>query len=193
MNSVKKYRENRKTRSFFILLILGLLTLGACHKEHIIIDGAPGRAYLALTWTEIEPDYIDPGTFAIPDLFYWDEYYRITPGFYTMYYDGAYYDQGDYIEYAWEVDYEIWINYGESGTTLYDGRDGADTYFVVECNPYDPYVYLDLKSTQLNKEYTVLEEKEDLIIIQIVKGNYSIKLTYRKVEKRKIIKQEVQQ
>ena len=59
METLKRYRENRIIRSFFILLSLSLFTLSACHREYVIIDGAPGRAYVALIWTDIEPDYIN--------------------------------------------------------------------------------------------------------------------------------------
>lgn len=183
METLKKYRENRKTRSFFIL-ILGLLTLSACHKEYIIIDGAPGRAYLALIWTEIEPDYIDPGTFAIPDIFYWDEYYRIAPGFYTMYYDGAYYDRGDFIEYAWEIDYEVFENPGELGGINYIGRNGEDNYFTLECNPYGPWMYHDFKSASIDSNSSIKELSSDKIIIEKQQENFTIKITYKKVIKR---------
>lgn len=196
---MKKKATNFRSKSWtrrnvlnILLLGVSLLFLSSCQKEYWINDGFDGRAFLALSWSDSEPEYIDPGTNAIPLYFYWDEYYQINPGVFTMYYDGIIWDNYGWYEYAWEVDYEIWINYGELGTFLYDGRDGADSYFVVECNPYGPYVYLDLKSTQQNNKFTVLEEEDDLIIIQLDKKNYSIKLTYRKVEKHKIIKQEIQ-
>jgi hypothetical protein len=168
-----------------------LLMLTSCEKDYWGYDGFDGRAYLALSWSDSEPYYIEPGSHAIPNLFYWDEYYRINPGIYTMYYDGEYYDGYGWLEYAWEVDYEIWINYGEEGSLFYDGRDGADNYFVVECNPYGPFVYRDLKSKVVKPEYEVLESSENAISLLMKKEFFSMKVTYRKVEKRAEIQQEV--
>lgn len=183
MKTFRKYRGNRKAR-LLIVLILGILSLSACHKEYIIIDGAPGKAYLALIWTEIEPDYIDPGTFAIPDLFYWDEYYRITPGFYTMYYDGSYYDKGFYVEYAWEIDYEIFENPGEAGGYYYVGRNGEDNYFTLECNPNGPWMYQDFKNAPIASDTKIKERSTDKIVIEKQKGNFIMKITYKRVAKR---------
>lgn len=184
MTTFKNYREKIKAKAYLIVLILGLVSLSACHKEYIIIDGAPGRAYLALIWTEIEPDYLDPGTFAIPDIFYWDEYYRISPGFYTMYYDGAYYDEGAFIEYAWEIDYEIYENPGESGYRNQIGRSGEDNYFTLECNPYGPWMYEDFKKATLKTDSSIKEISAEKIIIVKQKSDYTLKITYRKVAKR---------
>ncbi len=173
-------------KNVFKLLFAGLilLFLSSCEKEYWGYDGFDGSAYLALSWSEAEPDYIEPGTYAIPNLFYWDEYYRINPGIYTMYYDGEFWDGYGWLEYAWEVDYEIWVNYGEEGSVFYDGRDGADNYFVVECNPYGPYVFMDFKSKAVNPEYEVLQSSEDAISLLMKKENFNMKLSYRKVEKR---------
>lgn len=193
MKTFRKDREKRINKSLFIILILGLFTLSSCHKEYIIIDGAPGRAYLALIWTEMEPDYLDPGTFAIPDLFYWDEYYRISPGFYTMYYDGAYYDEGDFIEYAWEIDYEIYENPGEEGYPNQIGRNGEDNYFTLECNPYGPWMYQDFKSSSLKSDSSIKLVSAEKIIIEKKKSNYTLKITYRKVAKRMRTQQKSEQ
>ena len=184
MKTLKSDRE-RKNKSFLLLLGIIALGLSACRQEVVIIDGAPGRAYLAFTWTEHEPEYFDPGTYAIPDVFYWDEYYRISPGLYTMYYDGAYYDRGNLIEYAWELDYEIYITPGERGTPHYIGRDGVDNYFTLECNPYGPWMYQDFKSSEITPGLKVKEVSEEKIVIEKEMSNYTLKVTYKKVEKRK--------
>ena len=170
-----------------------LLMLTSCEKDYWGYDGFDGRAYLALSWTDTEPVYIEPGTNAIPNIFYWDEYYRINPGIYNMYYDGEFWTGNGWIDYAWEVDYEIWINYGEPGGINYDGFDGIDNYFVLECNPFGPNLFLDLKSKPLNKEIEVLESSENKTSLLMKKEFFSMKVTYRKVEKRAKIQQEAKQ
>lgn len=184
MKTLKINRE-RKNRSFLIILGILLLSLSACYKEVVIIDGVPGRAYLAFIWTEHEPEYLDPGTFAIPNVFYWDEYYRIQAGYYTMYYDGAFYDRGSLVEYAWELDYEIFVNPGERGSPNYIGRDGADNYFTLECNPYGPWMYQDFKSAKLDEGVTIKESSAEKIVIEKKKSDFTLRVTYKKVEKRK--------
>lgn len=185
----------KEIKSIVKILFAGilLLMLASCEKDYWGYDGFDGRAYLALSWTDSEPIYIEPGTNAIPSLFYWDEYYRINPGIYTMYYDGEFWDGYDWVEYAWEVDYEIWINFGEEGGLFYDGLDGADNYFVVECNPFGPDVYLDLKSKTINSDYEVLESSANKTSLLMEKEYFSMKVTYRKVEKRTKIQQEAKQ
>lgn len=181
MKAIKNYRENKT--AFFIIIAV-ILSLSACHKEYVIIDGAPGRAYLSFIWTDIEPDFVDPGTFDIPDQFYWDEYYRISSGFYTMYYDGAYYEDGNLIEYAWEIDYEIFENPGELGSINYVGRDGVDNYFTLECNPFGPWMYQDFKSANSENGLKVLEQSPNKVVIEKTNGDFTLKATYKKVEKR---------
>lgn len=178
MKNVKlKYRPtelfSRKTLPFSIILIV-LLGLASCTEEIWIMESPQtSNAYIALSWTEDEPDYVDAGTGAIPTIFYWNDYYHIHPGFYTLYYDGLYNDGFDFIEYAWEVDYDIYTN----GGPYYD-----DNYFSIDLNPYGPYVGLDFKSSPTNQNFKVLEQNEKKIIILKEEKEYSLKVTYRKVE-----------
>ena len=176
MNLLAGYR-------MFIAVVL-LLFLNSCQKEYWGYDGFDGKAFIALSWTGAEPDYIDPGTNAIPSDFYWDEYYRIHPGIYTLYYDGMVGTSNGWVEYAWEVDYEIWINYGEQGSRFYDGIDGLDNYFVLVCNPYGPDIFLDLKSKSLNSNYEIISSTDDMKVVLTKNEYFSMKATYRKVEKR---------
>ena len=187
-NQSKDSLVKENALKIFVLGII-LLSLSSCQKDFWGYDGFDGRAYLALSWSEAEPEYIEPGSNSIPAFFYWDEYYRTDPGLYTMYYDGYYWDRG-WVEYAWEVDYEIWINYGERGGPFYDGMDGLDNYFVIECNPFGPYVFMDLKSTTLDPKYEVIESNEDQTTLIMKEKYFSMKLNYRKVEKRVNIQQQ---
>ncbi len=64
-----KFRKsglNYKRVLSFSILIFALLVLSSCQKEYFGYDGFDGRAYLALSWSEAEPEYIDVGTNAIP-------------------------------------------------------------------------------------------------------------------------------
>ncbi len=186
----KGIRLTNKSIAKVIIFGFFLLFLSSCEESYMGYDGFDGRAFLALSWSEMEPDYVEPGNNNVPFNFYWDEYYRVHPGLYTLYYDGEYWDGYGWITYAWEVDYEIWINYGEQGTLFYDGLDGADNYFVVECNPFGPYVFRDLKTASIKPEYEVLESSEDETVLMIKKEFFTIKMTYKKVEKKAHIQQE---
>lgn len=178
-NAENKFRQiklkNKRPIYYSILLII-LLGLNSCTEDVWIIERPqPSDAYLALTWSEDEPEYIDAGTAAIPEVFYWNDYYHVHPGFYTLYYDGIYNDGYDYVDYAWEVDYEIYTN---------NGVYSDDNYFTVDLNPYGPYVYEDYKSTTANISFKVLEKNESKIVILKEMKEYSLKITYKKVERR---------
>ncbi len=167
--------KKRKLLSYSILLIT-LLGLTSCSEDYWIIE-SPQRsiAYLALTWSEDEPDYIDVGTNAIPEVFYWNDYYHIHSGFYSLYYDGLYNDGYNYIEYAWEVEYEIYTN---------NGSYIEDNYFSIDLNPNGPLVYLDYKTTSINSNFKVLENSKSKIVILKEEKGYLLKITYNKVERR---------
>lgn len=184
-----KNDQNSESTNFVIgykIFIVGilLLFLSSCQKTNWGYDGFDGRAFVALSWTDAEPAYIDPGTNAIPSKFYWDQYYRINPGIYTLYYDGVAETSNGWLEYAWEVDYEIWINYGEPGSRFYDGMDGQDNYFVLECNPYGPDIFLDLKSKSLDTKNEIINLTDEPKVVLTENKYFSMKATYRKVEKR---------
>ena len=181
--------ENTKTKfSKINLAILAVLSLTffltSCYKEPWGRDGRPGKAFLQLTWVEEEPDYIDAGTSAIPEYFYWNEYYLITPGTYNFYYEGEVWTGYGWAFYSWEIDYEIWSNAGEPGGPYYIGRDGADSYFTIECSPYGPYVSEYYKGTDIKKDYELIGDTGDEIIIEKKKEDFTMRVTYKKVEKR---------
>ncbi len=185
IDKITRQNELKKIKllpySIFLIILIGF---SSCTEDYWVIDGRPGNAYIALSWTEDEPEYIDAGTGAIPHVFYWNDYYFIRPGIYYLYYDGIYNDGYGYIDYAWEVEYEIYTNPGEYGTAFYDGRDGRDNYFTLDLNPYGPYVYIDYKSAPANANFKVLEEDETKIVILKEKEEYSLKITYRKTNRR---------
>lgn len=141
-------------------------------------DGRPGNAYVALTWVDAEPEYIDAGSSGIPPVFYWDEYYPAYPGYYSLYYEGSIWNGFNKSLYAWEVNYEIWRIPGEEGGMYYHGADGADTYFTLECSPFGPYVYEDIyKDQSLTNEVT-----PNMFTIEGYENGFGFKATYKKVE-----------
>ncbi|MBC8488660.1 MAG: hypothetical protein H8D45_21765 [Bacteroidetes bacterium] len=170
-----------------LIAVLLILSLTACEKHAWYgRDGKPGDAYLSLTWQVAEPTYIDAGSGAIPPVFYWGQFYKIYPGYYDLYYEGRVWDGMFWASYAWEVRYEIWEVRGEAGDWYYNGADGPDNYFTIECNPYGPYIQSTYKSTELDSKYELIEENENEITV-VQKGEGSnLKITYKKVESKNL-------
>ncbi len=172
-------------RWFFLLMIILFIT--SCYVEPWYgRDGYPGNAYLAITWIDAQPEYIDAGTGAIPPVFQYGKYYAAYPGYYTMYYEGRFWNGQAHAFYAWEVDYEIWLAAGEPGGAYYNGANGPDNYFTVECSPFGPWVYgPGYKSVALPEGYELKESTEEKIVIEKEGKDFGITLTYRKVIPRK--------
>ena len=173
-------------RFVWIFIVLGMLILSSCEKEiNYGHDGRHGNAYLSLNWIDSRPLYLETGTYDIPRVFEWGRYYRTYPGIYTLYYEGEIWNGHNYVFYAWEMDYEIWINPGEPGGYGYDGRDGRDTYFSLELSPFGPYIYYDdaYKNTSGNEIIIGSSETDDFTIIK-KSTDYTLKIKFTKVEKR---------
>jgi hypothetical protein len=165
----------------YILLIT--LFISSCHVEPWYgRDGRPGNAFLAITWIDAQPAYIDAGTGDIPPVFEYGRFYHAWPGYYTMYYDGRFWNGQAHVLYAWEVDYEIWVVNGEPGGLYYNGADGVDNHFTVECSPFGPWVYgPGYKSAALPDGYELMEDTPDKIVVKKEGTDYGITLTYKKV------------
>lgn len=117
---------------------MALITSTSCSVGS---DGRPGLAYVAFEWEGSKPDFIDCGTASVPPNFYYGSYYRINPGWYTAYYEGKIWNGSAWGTYAWEMDYEIWINQGQRGGYGYNGKDGMNTYLNFVCTPSGPVIY----------------------------------------------------
>lgn len=167
-----------------IVAVLLFLSLTACEKAWHGQDGAPGDAFLALTWQEAEPTYIDAGTGAIPPVFYWGEYYKVRPGIYNLYYEGDIWLGSGWARFAWEITYEIWVMPGERGDWYYNGANGPDNFFTIECNPYGPYVGSTYKQTLIDGQDDEPYGVEDEIVISQKKEGWEMKVTYTRVEPR---------
>lgn len=171
----------------FILAVFILITgLYACVPYGY--DGMPGDSYLAVTWYRTQPDYLDVGTSDIPPVFEWGAFYRAWPGYYTMYYEGSYWNGYRYARYAWEMNYEIYRIAGEPGGPNYNGADGPNTYFTLECSPFGPEIYTDTRYYKKGNDQIEKPEKEMLTgqtdSVVVVKNDLKLKLVYKKVEPR---------
>ena len=169
-------------------LALATLFLSSCYTEPWHgYNGQPGNAFLALNWVDAKPEYMDAGTGDIPPMFHYGTYYKAWPGFYTIYYDGSFWNGQANVFYAWEVDYEIWQTAGEPGGMYYNGANGPDNYFSVECSPYGPWVYgPGYKTAELPDGFELKEESDEKIIIEKAGADFGITITYRKVSPRNI-------
>ena len=167
-----------------LTLIVSILIFSSCYIEtnHVGFDGRPGDAYLSLEWEYEAPTYLDAGTSDIPSVFTWGRYYLTRPGFYNLYYEGELWDGYDIAYYAWEIDYEIWRNPGAPGRLGgINGADGRDSYLTIILSPYGPFT--DSMNKSLSK-YKVIEEGKDKIVVEQKAEEFSIRITYKKVEKR---------
>lgn len=172
---------------WLILLFLATFFLSSCYTEPWYgQNGRPGNAFLSITWIDAQPDYIDAGQGDIPAVFEYGRYYNTWPGFYNFYYDGRFWNGQAHVTYAWEVDYEIWAMAGEPGGMYYQGANGPDNYFTIECSPYGPWVYgPGYKSAALPEGYKLKESTEEKIVIEKEGTDFGITLTYKKVVPRK--------
>jgi hypothetical protein len=165
------------------LALIALFNLSSCYEGR---PGRDGQAYIALTWLDDEPSYIDPGTSSIPAYFQWGRFYRATPGIYNLYYEGQIPVAYGVAHYAWEMDYELYEIAGERPCMYIDGEDGPDTYFTLECSPFGPY-YMDeteFKSAVEKEGYALIEASEDEIVLQKESDAYGIRISVRKVNPR---------
>jgi len=185
MKTLTTSRLKRILTSTFLFVLISLFTTSCYYHDDPYHQtyGYDGDAFLSLTWSNDRPDYLDAGTADIPAYFEWGRYYHVRSGFYTCYYEGYFWDYTHYATYAWEVDYEIWINYGVNSNHSHPAYNGADTYFELELNPYGPYVYHPYKSSEVEDvDFEVLEESADKIVILKKTEAFSMKITYKKRE-----------
>lgn len=183
-NPVKYFRQ--RLTFFAILLLLLIMLFPSCEEGN---DGLPGFAFVAFTWIDTEPEYIEIENEFIPEIFYWDWFYRVDPGLYYIYYEGTQRRGGREHPYAWELEYEVYENPGERGKLFWqDGDDGPDAYFTIECSPFGPEIYYEEadieKSTSLNDEQEIVINTGDGMIVEKHHNNYSLRLIYKKVQPR---------
>ena len=183
---IPKHKDHRILNPIVIVgMFITMLSITSCIKEVAYPDGRPGRAYLSLTFTNEEPDYIDPGTSSIPEVFYWGDYYRAYPGIYTLYYETPVWNGYAWGRHCWEIDYEIWTIPGEPGSYYHYGRDGADTYFTLDLAPFGPSVYEETKGSVNNSsKYDSVIKTADGFVATKKQNGLGFKATYRQVKQR---------
>ena len=166
----------------FAVSLLMIFASISCEKGEI---GEPGLAFVAFTWVDHEPEYIEIANDFIPATFYWDWYYRVEPGIYYVYYEGIYRRS----PYAWELEYEVWENEGKRGKHAWvKGPDGPDAYFTIELSPFGPEViyeevYLD-KSGAGFGNHTIIPEIGSSYVVEKQNKDYNLRLRYNRVEPR---------
>lgn len=170
--------------SMILFVVMILMGFGSTSCEYYGRDGRPGKSYLAIDYRQSEPYYIEAGTKYIPEVFYWGEFYRVPAGFYLLYYEGEYYNGRSWVDYAWEVEYEIWENPGEYGSPYgVDGFDGADAYFTIECAPNGPYVYVDEYYKAAKEDgsegFELVSNTGEEIKIRKTSNEFTLEVTYR--------------
>lgn len=171
-----------------ILSILALVFMQSCIIEApepspYGRDGRDGNAFFKMNFGDYEPDYIETGG-VIPANFYWNTYYKTSPGFYTVYYE---YIENTYrgkIVYPYEIEVEVFVMAGEQGGYHYDGLDGEDVYFELVLFPdgYEYYHDIDYKSE------TTTQTKQQIGYNEIEKNNVKVRTTYYKYPPREIEK-----
>lgn len=164
-----------------ILATLWILPSSCCDDRGD--DGRPGRAYLALHWEVDMPDYLDAGTPDIPATFEWGRYYRAFPGWYTLYYEGTFFNGQNNLNYAWDMEYEIYEMSGEKGTYYNNGDDGPDAFFDLVLSPFGPFMeeYISDKMAP-GTTLEVIEESDDLTVLKMENNAYGIRMNIRKAE-----------
>jgi hypothetical protein len=164
-----------------ILAFLWILPSSCCDDRGD--DGRPGRAYLALHWEVDMPDYLNAGTPDIPSTFEWGRYYRAYPAWYTLYYEGSFFNGQNNVNYAWDMEYEIFEMAGKKGTYYGDGEDGPDAFFDLILSPFGPFIeeYIANKSTP-GSTAEILEENSDYTVMMLESNGYGIKMIIRKAE-----------
>ncbi|MEA3478752.1 MAG: hypothetical protein U9R60_11270 [Bacteroidota bacterium] len=184
--SLECVRSRRTTSRIYtvglIISIAALLSLTACYKEPCRgLDGRPGRAFLAVTWVDAQPDLINSGNSAIPPVFDYGRFYLSYPGLYRFYYEGRIWTGYAYASYAWEIDYEIWFHVGEPGGYGYNGADGPDNYFTMECSPAGPYLYMGAYYKSDSVALKIIEQSDEGGIMELKGETHTMRMTYRKV------------
>lgn len=175
-----------KLPHFATLLMIILVATSSLLTSCVKIEeaGHPGRSFVSLVWNETPPTFVDAGTYAFPRHFQYNQYYLIEPGSYHLYYEGTDYYYGEYYDYAWDMDYEIWIN-----PSRHSGYDGADNYFTLELNPYGPDWYVEAKGGKTEiSGYQVLECTEKRVVLERKSNDVGIKITYSRVIPKKFKK-----
>lgn len=160
-------------RSFSGMLFVAtlLLIFPGCYKGS---DGLDGRAFMSINWEKSRPTLIDAGTSSFPSVFDWGRFYETSPGRFYFYYEGKVFSYTGTLNYAWEMEYEIYRIKGEHGGWGYDGENAPDAFFTILCRPEGPSFVEQTayKNMEISSDTTYVIERKN--------NGYGIKITVRK-------------
>ncbi len=101
---------------------------------------------------------------------FFGEYYRTNPGYYDFEY---FVNRQEY----WYGSYEIWVNPGGPGRPYGErGRDGADSYLLLICNPDGPYEW---RKSNTDENVTITEEA-GWVVVEKTFENSGIRIKMKK-------------
>lgn len=144
-------------------------------------NGADGFSFLALDYSSVAPDYIWGDNMAIPSAFYFGEFYNSAPGTFNLYYEGGYMQGCCFVEYYWDVEYNIWFHPGTSGGPCGQaGLNGADSFLTIWMDPEGPdFARINKKEdVDMKVELDTPEKK----IVEFTREGVSMKVVYTKLK-----------
>jgi hypothetical protein len=145
-------------------------------------NGYPGPAFFGLDWTGVQPTYLWTNNTAIPPTFHYADYYNSMPGNYHLYYEGRFLNGCCYTEYFWDVDFVVWINGGTAGGCGYAGANGLPSYLMIVCGPNGPgNIRTNKQLDEQGITTTILSENANEVIVQYVKGDINVRVTYHRL------------
>ena len=180
-NGIVELLKRSSKKGSFAFALLSLFILYSCDQNGS--DGRPGMAFLSVNWDVSKPTYLDVGTSDIPAVFEWGTYYRTYPSTNNLRYEGQLWKGSYWENYGWDVNYVIYENPGEYGRPNYNGRDGLNSYFDIVCSPYGPDISnydAQIKPHAPNAGIDVNATPKTITVVK-TNGNYSIKLTYKRI------------
>ncbi|MGB0165658.1 MAG: hypothetical protein ACPF8V_02270 [Luteibaculum sp.] len=160
-------------RTFLIALVAGI-SFSACDVVIVHPDGPPGlpgRAFYGIDFDYRPPySYWDNNPSVPVDPFF-GEYYMSHPGYFEFEY---FINREDY----WYGSYELWINPGGPGRPYGEpGRNGADSYLLLICNPEGPYEW---RKSNPDVELRITEEANGWITYEINDGEAGMRVKMKK-------------
>lgn len=160
----------KKLVGFIVMIVLGLTSCDVIIVHPDGPPGLPGRAFFGIDYDYSPPySYWDNNNSVPVDPFF-GEYYRSGQGLFDFEY---FVNRTEY----WYGTYEIWTNPGGPGRPYGEpGRDGADTYLLLVCNPDGPYEWRK-KNPDLNVEIT---EEGDWIVVEQTFENSGMRIKMQK-------------
>ncbi|MCB9233993.1 MAG: hypothetical protein H6581_20220 [Bacteroidia bacterium] len=146
--------------------------------------GLDGLSFVSLDYTNIEPTYIWGNNNSIPNYFAYGQFYQSYAGNFDLYYEGVFTDGCCVKEYYWDVNYDLWYHRGSAGGPCgQPGVNGADSFLSIWMDPLGPGI--DRVNKTGDTTFEVLERTDDQIVVLQKQGDFTLKLTYKKLTESK--------